>query len=237
MINDRDRPRGGLMLSVRDDYAPMSLTIGLVNASLTDAGEKFCDWKRTVLAKYSQTVASRDICVPQFSGALETLLPLASSIPTRALLLRMNEGWTAYFDNGWRGSDPSPIAMLSKLTAQRSIRVTSSPGRRNPSSAFHSTMYDATIFQIYEGSKSVRSIACADDGGHWVFEQRGAPLPFEDTGAYERPRIHTRFTADMLENYVTRLTGRSPWKEESYLQGDGNFHGVMIEIGGNLPAI
>jgi hypothetical protein len=50
-----------------------------------------------------------------------------------------------------------------------------------------------------------RSIAAANDGGEWVFETTGTPLPFERADQYTRRRKSERFTPELLYEYLRRL--------------------------------
>ena len=76
----------------------------------------------------------------------------------------------------------------------------------------------------------VRSIAVAEDGERWVFEQAGTPLPFEDTARYTARRIRDRFTFDMLERYLKEL-GLSPFEESFYLPPDKPSAELVEKIG------
>jgi hypothetical protein len=60
-----------------------------------------------------------------------------------------------------------------------------------------------------------RSVSASNDGGRWVFSQSGAPYPFEELGAYERPRKRDRFTRDLLERYL-REFAITPFVDEFY---------------------
>lgn len=141
-----------------------------------------------------------------------------------------------YFDNGWRGTDAAPISVMSRLVEGFSLRLTAVPGKgQGRTATLQSTMYPATIFQLFEKGKSTRSIACANDGGTWLFEQRGTPLPFEEVARYSGSPIRTRFTALQLEDIVVKMTGRSPWDERSYQGPDTAAHGTLTEKNGQLP--
>ena len=62
----------------------------------------------------------------------------------------------------------------------------------------------------------MRSLAAANDGGRWVFDQFGEPFPFEKLEQYQARRLRDRFTFDMLQEYLHHL-GLSPFEESFYL--------------------
>jgi len=106
--------------------------------------------------------------------------------------------------NGPQGTDvgllPSHAARELKCRAIRAVRVDDREAE-----------YPARILEIYgpQGELPLlleRSIAAANDGGHWVFETSGRVLPFEDEAAYRRRRISSRFTGEMLHDYLAALS-------------------------------
>ncbi len=56
---------------------------------------------------------------------------------------------------------------------------------------------------------TIRSIACANDGGRWVFETTGNPLPIEPTFAYDARRKKDRLTRANLHELL-RSVGAEP---------------------------
>jgi hypothetical protein len=82
--------------------------------------------------------------------------------------------------------------------------------------------YPARILEIFGPAghgplMGVRSIAAANDGGRWVFETSGEPLPFENTDAYNRPRKADRFTGEMLRSYLREF--EVPTESEPFWPG------------------
>ena len=134
---------------------------------------------------------------------LKALEPLSFQ-HTKEMFLCTKFGWTVYFANGTRGSDPSlPMMQLSKALGACAMRVCKTPVEAT---------YQAVIWEVYDTAKSGadkfgyrRSIAAANDGGSWVFEQSGTPFPFEDLERYTAPRIRDRFTEDLLCEYLREI--------------------------------
>jgi hypothetical protein len=70
--------------------------------------------------------------------------------------------------------------------------------------------YEARIFELHGSDDSLaRSIACADDGGRWVFETSGEPLPAEAAFASDAPRRRDRFPRANLHDLL-RSIGAEP---------------------------
>jgi hypothetical protein len=63
---------------------------------------------------------------------------------------------------------------------------------------------------------TVRALAAANDGGHWVFEQSGEPFPFEQLEQYQARRVRDRLTFEMLKDYLRHL-GLVPFEEDFYM--------------------
>jgi len=70
--------------------------------------------------------------------------------------------------------------------------------------------FPARILEVYGPSGAEpfwleRSIAAANDGGRWVFETAGKPFPFENLDAYNRRTKASRFTTEMVYDYLREL--------------------------------
>src|SRR5262249_7227536 len=123
--------------------------------------------------------------------------------------------WTAYFQSGIAGSDPAPaMHVLSQRLDVLAMRVCS---------AHPSAKYPAVIWEVYApatlggGPRGYRrSIAAANDGGHWVFEQSGDPFPFERTDCYDVPRKRDRFPPGLLAEYLQHF-GLMPFDDDFYI--------------------
>lgn len=77
--------------------------------------------------------------------------------------------------------------------------------------------YEARIFELYAPDNSlIRSIACADDGGRWVFETSGGPLPAEAAFDYNAPRKKDRLTRSNLHDPLRSL-GVEPLVVETFV--------------------
>jgi hypothetical protein len=172
------------------------------------------------------------------SGSLAecfSLLEPLSPAPEKELFLATTFGWTAYFSNGARGSDPFlPMFQLSKALGVTALHACVTRNNAH---------YPATILGVYDtpqmgGDENGyrRSIVAANDGGRWVFEQSGTPYSFEETAKYSARRKRDRFTPDMLWSYLNRLG--IPRLSDETLQTRGRCKGLLLArpTHDNLPS-
>jgi len=113
------------------------------------------------------------------------------------------DGWSLVLNNSPSGTDvgvlPSHAARELNCRAIRAVRVDDDePG------------YPARMLEVYgaDGEPPLaleRSIVAADDGGRWVFETSGTAYAFEDEEAYRRRTKTSRFTGEMLRDYLLAL--------------------------------
>lgn len=133
--------------------------------------------------------------------------------PYERLLLVPRGHWTLALTDGPRGTD---VGMLPRLVARElgcmGIRAT----------CCVTPPYPARILEVFgpDGApplQSVRSIAASNDGGRWIFETTGDPLPFEEASTYEARRKSDRFTAERLFSYLlclgVPLDGEPEWPQ------------------------
>jgi hypothetical protein len=147
-------------------------------------------------------------------ATLEALLPLSNGKRRRAFIATRS-GWTAQFQNGIKGSDPFPVMNLfAARLGVLAMRVCSTTIDK---------LYTSNIWEVYApphlGGSSFnyrRSIAVANDGGKWTFDQSGAPYGFEDLASYSAFRKRDRFTREMLERYLAAFD-LYPFDEKFYV--------------------
>lgn len=140
-------------------------------------------------------VASTNLHAP-LEKCLSLLEPLVPA-PTKELFVATNSGWTVFFSNGCRGSDPFlPMLQLSKALGVTGLRICLTPDV---------LLYQGVILEIYDRPEAGgdkygyrRRIAAANDGGKWVFQQSGIPYSFEEVAKYDERRKRDRFTLKCL---------------------------------------
>lgn len=196
-------------LLLDERYAPITSEMGFLEISAVDARDAFVNWQIGI-ANEGMQVRCREVA-GSLSERLESLLPLLSIDRRRALLLPTRGRWTAYVDNGWRGTDASPVMrFLSRTVGCTGLRAVSIDNTITSEKLGGRGRHGARILDVYRPgdvghSHTQRSIFAVNDGGRWVFDAAGTPFPFEDTGAYEARKVRDRFTHEMLDRYLREL--------------------------------
>jgi hypothetical protein len=151
--------------------------------------------------------------------ALSSLLPLTGGETQRHLFIPTRSAWTAYVSNPWTGTDAaSPMRSMARRLSIRCLRVVAVPHTLSGDRG----RYGAVMLGVYGPKQpeklrsTVRALAAANDGGHWVFDQSGEPFAFEQVERYQARRVRDRFTFEMLKDSLHHL-GLSPFEEDFYL--------------------
>jgi hypothetical protein len=214
-------------LLLDDRLAPITSDIGFIEINADTVVDAYLGWQRG-LGGETKRLAASDV-VGDLEAVLRALLPLRDTIASRALCVPTAGGWTAYFDNGLDGPDPSPpMSYLARELGCRAMRVAAVPNTIDEKR--RRGRYGASILELY-GPRDTdflnyeRSIAAANDGGRWVFETFGDPLPFEDTARYGARRKRDRFPFELLDEYVRNLGVRA--FDEAFYAPDGR--AILVE--------
>ena len=148
--------------SVLNHWWPVTQDHGLVRADIESVA--YARQKAYRDAGLQVTLAMLDAPLSDCFSALEPL----SAAPTKELYLVTTFGWSAYFANGCRGSDPSlPMRHLAQTLDTMAVRACETPS---------SAACPAVILEVYDSEMAGadaygvrRTIAAANDGGKWVF--------------------------------------------------------------------
>ena len=184
---------------LNDECSPTTNEIGFIELPIAEAADVVSErWKPVTPLRLSNHAGPlREI--------LYKLLPLTSLESQRRVFVQTASRWTAYFDNGWRGTDA--FAVISNLAEQRcmGMRVVADPpsfgGVRRSDSP-------SVIWDVYGPDPNpilnyVRTISAVDEGGgHWEFHQSGEPFPFEEVSRYSVGRVRDRFPVELLFEYL-----------------------------------
>jgi hypothetical protein len=221
-----------------DRLAPITSEIGFLETDHRRAAKGFLDWHAPLQNPLGRMLSRRAV-----SGTLETvlraLLPLTSVERRRELFVPTASRWTAYFDNGYRGTDAMPVmSYLAKSLGCRGLRVVAVPHTMQGEFSTSRGRYGATILEVYGPEDTdflnyVRAICAANDGGRWTFSQSGAPLPFERPEFYGHKRIKERFPPELLEQYLHELGLRA--FDESFYMPPGSQAEVVEKHGPVFP--
>ena len=195
-----------------DCYAPITSEIGFLECNAAAAAHAYVEWGRPIQAERGVREDIVEMCGTLISK-IRYLLPLTDIERRRTLFVPTRSNWTAYFDNGWRGTDAySAVSYLCEQIGCRGIRAVYVPHTLRGPRTNEKGRYGATIFELYapntEGCfflNTQRSIFAVNDGSRWQFEANGTPLPFEASEHYQASRIRARFTPELLDSYLGAL--------------------------------
>ena len=206
----------GLLLD--DRWAPVTSEMGFLEAGAEHAARAFAAWQAGLFVSRGITVEVRSVPVGFLEQAFSSLLPLTDAERRRYLFIPTRSPWTAYVDNGWRGTDVmGPVSYMAQVLGCRGLRVAAVPNTLRKDKG----RYGIVALSVYGPHRTawlnyVRTLGASNDGGRWVFDQSGEPFPFEKLEQYQARRVRDRFTFDMLKDYLLHL-GLSPFEEDFYL--------------------
>jgi hypothetical protein len=128
----------------------------------------------------------------------------------RQLFVETRSKWTAYFDCGIDGGDPtSVVGYLSRTLRCRGVTALAQPHTIEQFKG-RCGRYGGVQFQLFGPNETdflnyVRTVYAQHDGSRWVFGVSGTPQPYEAPESYKARRIPDRFTSEMLESYCRAL--------------------------------
>ena len=129
-------------------------------------------------------------------------LTMLSWPASRHIAFSAGPNFTALVNNSRNGSDYTDHKVwFARHLHCRFARIVNQTGRTWTNGTEHETLrYAATIFELFEiDGEPVRSVACMDDGGRWVFAESGQRLAIEDAFPYNARHKRNRFTSKQLE--------------------------------------
>ena len=116
---------------------------------------------------------------------------------TRKLFVSAGNEWTAFFQNGIQGSDPT--AGGHQLAIELDVigmRICATPS---------DYLWQAVMWEVYAPQRLGgdefgyrRNLAVVNDGGRWIFDNSGKPYPFEQQHRYNLRLKRDRFDQKLL---------------------------------------
>jgi hypothetical protein len=221
-------------LLLDERFAPITSEIGFIELPAGEVVDAYVSWQEDIEGKpfeppeiegtITETYYGPDVPpeppplppgepvldVRELNGlenAIAALLPLNISA-RRYAFVATESGWTAYFDNGWRGTDAfPPMSFLAKELGCRALRVVART--------------DAALLELYgpretEWLNVERAVGAVLDGDRWAFVDQGTPFVFEEESRYATRRIRDRFTLATLDEYAGHL-GVRPLDDAFYV--------------------
>ncbi len=218
------------MITLLDEqWAPITSSIGFLELPLGKVAEGLVAWRDTLYPH------ADPVCL---DGPLVDLLPRLEPLTAggcpRELVVQAG-GWTAYFDNGFRGTDPvGVVSHLSEELTCRGLTATSVPhtiGLPGVSAG----RAGQVLFELFVPWETdflnfARTIGVTWDRNKWVFNSYGPELSFEEPATYRARRVRDRFTSDMLERYC-RAVGVDVFNAHAY-----GSQAVLVESAVPLPS-
>jgi hypothetical protein len=219
-----------------DALHPITSEIGFIEAPCARAVAEFVNWQAPLHQMRGVVLREKELR-GSLREVLASLLPLTSVERRRYLFVPTSGVWTAFFDNGHQGTDMGAAYHLATLIRCRALRVAAIPNTM-PQRATKAPRgrYGAIIFEVHGAElKDQRALAVTNDGGRWVFDQSGSPLPFETPHRYQERRLRKRFTFEMLCEYAAAL-GLHPFEEEFYMPSSDPIAHLVEKVGPKYAA-
>jgi hypothetical protein len=228
-----------MYLLLDDRLAPITSSMGFIEGEYSIVAEKFIEWLEEIRKtdRYTKNIRARNV-MGSLEQIIQSLLPLKMIQSNRYLFIPTIGGWTAFFDNGYRGTDPTAIGHLPELLHRRSVWVVAIPHTHQLTGMPWRGRPGALVMEVYgheqmEWLNLIRKIRLVNNAGKWEFELGGKALPFEETGRYQANRVQDRFDFDMLKRYLKAFS-LSPFDEDFYLP-PYNRSAILVEISTRHP--
>lgn len=219
-------------LLLDDRLAPITDSIGFIQGECAFVSGKFIEWQEELRHRFSFIKMNDVRTIPgDLEQVLRSLLPLRQGQSNRFVFIPTTGGWTAYFGNNYRGTDPSAIAYLADLSGGLTVWVVAKPyvPRRRPGGPRQgrngALIMDVTGPEETDWLNRIRTIRLENHIGRWEFSQSGQPFAFEDTERYRSRSVRKRFDFGMLKRYLEGM-GLSAFDENFYLPS--NSHGAIL---------
>jgi hypothetical protein len=185
--------------------APLTFSWGFLDAPLGAVSASYARWQRTIL----HSVKSTALDLP-LAEALRRLDPLDMG-SQRVLFLSTRSRWTACFDNGAKGGNPTTfVGELAQRLKCSGVACACIPNTLTRNDAGKRGTWGAVKFTLFAPEPRSflnieRSIAVINDVRGWDFHSQGAVQDFERVERYGAARIAERLTHAMLEDYCHAL--------------------------------
>ncbi len=222
-----------------DRFYPIDTKIGFIKGDLDMLSGFIVSWDHRVYEPLGISTARTEID-GTLAHCFEKLLPLTSIQIRRHLLIPCSNGWIAFFNNSYRGTDTSAVGYIAKSLRTYAVAVTVVPefdGRSGGKVSPHAGTIDFTLYGPDKTAylNMIRSISVENLDGQWSFKTEGIPQSFERESNYEKVKIRDRFNLRIMNDYLSSL-GIRAFEESFYdtsrailLERSGRFNPLMKE--------
>jgi hypothetical protein len=198
-----------------DAFAPVTSAMGFLRAPLEVVADGLVAWRREIHGS-----AQSDRLPGGLRDHVLALEPLTGGVRPRELVVATESPeWTAVFDCGVQGGDPTTtVGYLARTLRLQGVVVVSIPD--TPATAGRPQRFGARQLEMFAPMSTdflnyIRTVSVVRDGDRWRFDANGTVQDFEDVGAYKRRRVAERFTGMMLVEYAAAL-GLRPFEGEFF---------------------
>lgn len=197
------------MAIVYPEFAPITHCAGVLGLPFDRLVEAEREWRSGQSVEYEFLDVEGEL-----PTQLERLLPL-NGPKVRDLWVEAGNG-CVFFDNFVNGTDPHPVAHLSRIHQCSGFLVASTP---DTEFRYGQTRLDVYGPEAESRTGAVRVVCATNDGGRWSWDTSGTPLAFERVEFYEERRIRDRLPPWLLAEYCLALS--IPVFEESFYGSRG----------------
>lgn len=199
---------------LNDEFAPVTMSIGLIHLPLRAVAEFVVAWHKSI----GVTIRDEPLRGP-LPELLSACLPLTFP-ETKKLLVGASDGqWTAVFLNAADVPTPSSVvAYVCREIHTDGVVVTCSPttyGVDGKQVLHQVTRFEKIATSSAEYLNYERVIEVAEEDGRWTFELAGREQSFERPDAYRCRSVRQRFTPEILQDYCAAV-GVYPFLESFY---------------------
>jgi hypothetical protein len=207
------------MYLLENRLAPLTFNWGFLDAPVQAVTDAYVSWQKRILQRV--TVSPIDLSL---ADALRRLEPLDMG-SQHVLFLSTRRTWTACFDNGAKGGNPSTfVGELAERLRCRGVVCGCIPNTLTRRDRGKPGTWGAVKFMLFAPEKRAvlnieRSLSVVNDVRGWRFRELGAVQGFEQLARYRSRSVVERLTPRMLADYCHAL-GIDAF-DESFYAGRG----------------
>jgi hypothetical protein len=183
-------------------YAPVTFGAGFLKLPFRELVDDYSVW-----VKRNHPNATATPCEGSFRDALDQLAPLTAPA-SKELLIDVQGQFTAILSNSLMVGDAFPrTAYWSSRMKCEALAVTCVPDKYDRVTLGAIDVDRAMQVQLFSGKEGVsgmprRTVTASKDDDRWVFDNKGDPLPFEDTQKFTNRRVRDRFGPEDVSAFI-----------------------------------